>query len=50
MPQSSPGNIGQWIGWRIVQRFAERNEKISVQEVMQTPAKTIFEGANYRPK
>jgi hypothetical protein len=50
MPQASPGNIGQWIGWRIVQRFAERDEKLSVQEVMQTPAKAIFEGANYRPK
>lgn len=50
MPQASPGNIGQWIGWRIVQKFAERDKKLSVQEVMQTPAKVIFEGANYRPK
>lgn len=50
MPQQSPGNIGQWIGWRIVQRFAERHKKLTVPEVMQTPAKTIFEGAAYRPK
>jgi hypothetical protein len=50
MPQASPGNIGQWIGWRIVQKFAERNKKLSVQQVLQTPAKAIFEGANYRPK
>jgi len=50
MPQASPGNIGQWIGWRIVQRFADKNKKMHVQQVLQTPAKTIFEGANYRPK
>lgn len=50
MTQSSPGNIGQWIGWRIVQKFAEKNKKMSVQQVVQTPAKTIFEDANYRPK
>jgi hypothetical protein len=50
MPQASPGNIGQWIGWRIVQKLADRNKKLSVQEVLQTPAKAIFEGANYHPK
>jgi len=50
MTQSSPGNIGQWIGWRIVQKFADKNKKLSVQQVAELPAKTIFEGANYRPK
>lgn len=50
IPQQSPGNIGQWIGWRIVQKFAEKNKKFSVQQVLQTPAKTIFEEAAYRPK
>lgn len=50
MPQQSPGNIGQWIGWRIVQKFAEKNKKLNLQQVLQTPAKTIFESANYRPK
>ena len=50
MPESSPGNIGQWIGWRIVQKYADRNKKITLQQVIQLPSKTIFEGANYRPK
>ncbi|HUQ96666.1 MAG TPA: hypothetical protein VM010_03305, partial [Chitinophagaceae bacterium] len=50
MTEASPGNIGQWIGWRIVQKFADRNKKISVPEIMQMPAKEIVEGANYRPK
>jgi hypothetical protein len=50
MSDASPGNIGQWIGWRIVQKFASRNKKMTLQEVVQTPAKTIFEEAGYRPK
>jgi hypothetical protein len=47
MPESSPGNIGQWVGWRIVQKFSE---KLTVQQILATPAKTIFEGAKYKPK
>ena len=50
MPESSPGNIGQWIGWRIVQQFAERNKKLTLQQVLQTPPRAVFEGARYRPK
>lgn len=50
MPESSPGNLGQWIGWRMIQQYAERNEKLTLQEILATPARTIFEGSKYRPK
>jgi len=50
MPEASPGNIGQWMGWRIVQKFAQNNNKLTVQQILQTPPKTIFEEAKYRPK
>ncbi|MFN2456926.1 MAG: hypothetical protein ABR502_01885 [Chitinophagaceae bacterium] len=50
MPEISPGNVGQWIGWRIIKNFAEDNEKLTLQQVLQTPAKTIFQEAKYRPK
>lgn len=50
MPEASPGNIGQWIGWRIVQQYAQKNEKLTLQQVLQTPARTIFQGAAYKPK
>jgi uncharacterized protein YjaZ len=50
MPEQSPGNIGQWVGWRIVEKFAEKNEKLSVQQVLATPANKIFQEAKYRPK
>jgi hypothetical protein len=46
----TPGNIGQWIGWRIVEKFAERNPKMSVQEILATPARKIFLEAKYKPK
>jgi uncharacterized protein YjaZ len=50
MTESSPGNIGQWLGWRIVQKYAEANDDADLQAILQTPAKKIFEGSNYRPK
>ncbi|MBD0333698.1 MAG: hypothetical protein ICV66_13710, partial [Chitinophagaceae bacterium] len=50
MPESSPGNVGQWIGHRIVQTFAEKNSELTVQQILATPAKKIFEEAKYRPK
>ncbi len=50
MPEISPGNIGQWIGWRIVQKFAKLNPKLSVQEILATQPKKIFEESKYRPK
>jgi hypothetical protein len=46
----SPGNIGQWIGWRIVQKFADKNPGLKPEEIMNTDAKTILEGAKYKPK
>jgi len=46
----TPGNIGQWIGWRIVQKFAENNSKMTIQQILSTPAKTIFQEAKYKPK
>jgi hypothetical protein len=50
MPEISPGNIGQWIGWRIVQEYAKKHEDFSVQQVLETDSKTIFQEAKYRPK
>lgn len=50
MPEASPGNIGQWLGWRIVQTFAEKNTGLTLQQVLATPARKIFEESKYRPK
>ncbi|MGZ8543848.1 MAG: gliding motility lipoprotein GldB [Flavisolibacter sp.] len=47
---ASPGNIGQWVGWRIVEKFAENNKELTAQQVMATSPNKIFQEAKYRPK
>jgi len=49
-PEYSPGNIGQWIGWQIVKKFVGKNSDLSVDKVMQTPAREFIEQAKYKPK
>jgi len=46
---SSPGNIGMFIGWKIVKKWMLQDEKRTLQQLIQTPAKTIFEQAKYKP-
>jgi hypothetical protein len=50
MPQSSPGNIGQWVGWQIVKKFATENASLKPAEIMDTPARKILIEAKYKPK
>lgn len=50
MPETSPGNLGQWMGWQIVKEYAAKNEKLGLKEIIQTPPRQLFEGAAYRPK
>jgi hypothetical protein len=50
MPEASPGNIGQWVGWRIVQKYASMHSDISPEELMKTPDRTIFDETKYKPK
>ena len=46
----SPGNIGQWIGWQIVKKFAAKNPGMKPGDVMKTEARKILEEAKYKPK
>lgn len=50
MPDGSPGNIGAWVGWRIVQKYVREHNGISPEELMHIPARTIFEESKYKPK
>jgi hypothetical protein len=50
MPDASPGNIGQWVGWRIIQKYASIHSDITPEQLMKIPAKQIFEEAKYKPK
>lgn len=46
----SPGNIGPWIGWQIIKKFASKNSSLKPEEIMNTDAKKILDEAKYKPK
>jgi hypothetical protein len=50
MPDVSPGNIGPWIGWQIVSKYAGNHPTLSPEEIMKTDARKIFDDAKYKPK
>jgi hypothetical protein len=50
MPEASPGNIGQWVGWRIVQKYVSMHPDLTPPQLLKIPAKQIFEEAKYKPK
>lgn len=50
MPDVSPGNIGQWVGWRIVEKYATKNPGLSPDSIMKSDYKKIFSEAKYKPR
>jgi hypothetical protein len=46
----SPGNIGQWIGWQIVKKYAGQNPGMKPEDIMRTESKKILDDAKYKPK
>jgi len=50
MPAIAPGNIGQWVGWQIVKKFADKDPSLKPTDVMNTPARKILTEARYKPK
>jgi hypothetical protein len=47
--EASPGFIGQFIGWQIVKKWMSEDDKRTLKQLLQTPAKEIFEEAKYKP-
>ncbi|UBM57380.1 gliding motility protein [Marinilongibacter aquaticus] len=46
---SCPGRIGQWLGWRIVQKFRTENPEVSFEELMKMKdAQKILSMSKYR--
>jgi hypothetical protein len=47
--KNCPGSIGRWLGWRIVGKYFDENEKMQITELMQmTDAQKIFEASKYK--
>ena len=43
LPENSPDRLGQFLGWRIVNEFMEKNESISIKELINVPYNTILQ-------
>lgn len=51
MPEGSPGRIGSFVGWRIVQAYMKAHPEVTLQQLMDNKdAMTIFQQSKYRPK
>ena len=50
MSPDAPGNIGQWVGWRIVQAYADKHPEASPDAIMKTDGKKIFAESKYKPR
>ena len=48
--QESPGRLGLWVGWRIVDSYMRNNEHVTIQELMSDgDAQKILEQSFYKP-
>lgn len=49
--EKCPGRIGQWVGWRIINKYAETHPDIKLPELMAIDdAQKIFKESKYKPK
>lgn len=48
--EGSPGNIGAFSGYQIVKKYAAKNEKITLDELMATNAREIYNQSKYKPR
>lgn len=49
LDSESPARLGQYIGWRMIRQYMEKNN-VSIEQMLQTDAETIFKQANYKPR
>ncbi len=48
--KQSPGFIGQFIGWQIVKKWMNANNKTTLPQLIQIPEKQIYDEAKYKPR
>jgi len=48
--EKCPGRIGQWVGWRIINKYAESHPDLELPNLMSTEdAQKIFRDSRYKP-
>lgn len=51
MPAESPGNIGAWIGYRMVQEYVKEHENSTMQQLFaNSDAQQLLQQSKYKPK
>jgi len=51
MPPESPGNVGSWVGWKIVRAFMQQHPGFSLQKLMGIEdGQYILSKSKYKPK
>lgn len=45
----TPALLGQYIGWQMVRQYMDSNN-VSLEQMLQTDAETIFKQSNYKPR
>lgn len=48
LDNESPGRVGRYMGWRIVEAYMENNE-VSLQQMLEKPAEEIFNDSRFKP-
>ncbi len=49
--QEAPPRLGEYIGWQIVRGFMEKNEDVSISDLLLiTDSQKILAGSNYKPR
>ncbi len=46
---AAPSNIGQFTGWQIVKQWMKKYPEKTLEQLLSTPAKQIFDEAKYQP-
>ncbi len=47
--EGAPGNIGSFAGWQIVKKYMQKNPAVTLPQLMNTDAETIFQQVKYKP-
>lgn len=52
MPAESPGNIGSWLGYRIVKSYMDQHPDMTLVELLDSvvPAQVFLQDSKYKPK
>jgi hypothetical protein len=49
VPDGTPPKLGIWLGWQIVRKYMDRQEKVSLEQLMGKGADMILKESKYKP-